>query len=293
MTNTASHPMIQKIEALAGKLTPKGKILGDFLIENPRKAVFMTARELASACNMSEATVIRFVALLGYKGYSQMLQALRDYMDTEMTLLDRLDLLGQRGHGTEGFRKTVIEEIDNLNHLYKTMRLDDLEEAVRLLRQKKNVYVIGSRLSFSLAYYMGWTLTKVRKNIRILKGSDSTTIDWLTFAPDDSLVVVVATSRYPSELIRVGRWARRKNMDLLVITDGGNCPVIPFSRLSLVAPSQQIPFLGSPTNISCLINYLVHEVANKTGEGLKKHQEDIEQTYFENDLLFNPTHKFR
>jgi DNA-binding MurR/RpiR family transcriptional regulator len=290
MTQKAPHPLIHKIEALTDRLTPKGKIMGDYCIENPRKAVFMTARELASTCDVSEATVIRFVAQLGFKGYSQMQQALRDYMDTEMTLLDRRDLMNRRGYGAEGFRKTVIEEIDNLTHLYKTMRLDDLEEAVRLLREKKNVYVIGSRLSFTLAYYMGWTLTKVRKNIRILKGSDSTTIDWLTFAPADSLVVVVATSRYPSELIRVGRWARRKNMDLLVITDGGNCPVIPFSRLSLVAPSQHIPFLGSPTNISCLINYLVHEVANQTGEGLKKHQEDIEQTYFENDLLFNPTH---
>ena len=290
MTQNISHPLIQKIKGLSEKLTPKGSILGAFLMENPRKAVFMTARELASACRVSEATVIRFVAQLGYKGYGQMQQALRDYIDTEMTLLDRRDLMSRRGHGAEGFRKTVIEEIDNLTHLYKTMRLDDLGQAVRLLCNKTNVYVIGSRLSYTTAYYMGWSLTKVRKNIRILKGSDSTTFDWLTFAPDDSLVVVVATSRYPSELIRIGRWARRKNMELLVITDGNNCPVIPFSQISLVASSQHIPFLGSPTNISCLINYLVHEVANQIGESLKTHQEDIEQTYFENDLLFNPTH---
>lgn len=159
-----------------------------------------------------------------------------------------------------------------------------------MLCEKSNIFVIGSRLSYTMAYYMGWSLTKVRKNIRILKGSDSTTFDWLTFAPEDSLLVVVATSRYPSELVRVGRWARRKNMDLVVITDGPTCPVIPFAQLSIVAPSQHIPFLGSPTSISCVINYLVHGVANHIGSSLKKHQEEIEQTYFENDLLFNPTH---
>jgi len=291
MNPKAPHPLIQRIESLPDKLTPKGKIISDYLIENPRKAVLMTARELAATCGISEATVIRFVAQLGYRGYSQMQQALRAYVDTDLTLLDRWDLMRARGDGAEGFRKTVTEEIDNLTYLYKSMQMEDLEQAVQMLCKKSHVYVIGSRLSYTMAYYMGWSLTKVRKNISIIKGSDSTTFDWLTFAPEDSLVVVVVTSRYPNELVRVGRWARRKNMDLLVITDGATCPLIPFAQLSLVAPSQHIPFLGSPTSISCMINYLVHEVANRMGNDLKKHQEEIERTYFENDLLFNPTHQ--
>ncbi len=291
MIQKTTHPLIQRIEALPDKLTPKGKLISEYLMENSRKAVFMTARELAEACDISEATVVRFVAQLGYGGYSEMQQTLRDYVDTELTLLDRRDLLRQRGDGVEGFRTTVAEEIENLTHLYQTMQLEDLEKAVRMLCNKSNVYVVGSRLSYTMAYYMGWSMTKVRKNIRILKGSDSTIFDWLTIAPEDSLVVVVATSRYPNELVRVGRWARRKNMDLMVITDGSSCPVIPFSQISLVIPSKHIPFLGSPTSMSCLINYLVHEVANHLGSSVKNHQEEIEQTYLENDLLFNPTHQ--
>lgn len=291
MIQKPTHPLAQKIEALPDKLTPKGKLISEYLLENSRKAVFMTTRELAEACDISEATVVRFVAQLGYSGYSEMQQALRDYVDTELTLLDRRDLLTRRGDGVEGFRKTVAEEIENLTCLYQAMQVEDLEQAVQMLCEKSNVYVVGSRLSYTTAYYLGWALTKVRKNIRILKGSDSTTFDWMTIAPEDSLVVVVATSRYPNELVRVGRWARRKNMDLMVITDTSTCPVIPFSRLCLVAPSRHIPFLGSPTSISCLINYLVHEVANHLGSSVKKHQEEIEQTYLENDLLFNPTHQ--
>ena len=291
MIQKKKHPLVKKIETLPDKLTPKGKLISEYIVTNPRKAIFMTARELAEACGISEATVIRFVAQLGYNGYSEMQQVLRDYVDTELTLLDRRDLLRQRGDGVEGFRKTVAEEIDNLTYLYQTMQMENLDQAVRMLCEKSNIYVIGSRLSFTAAYYMGWSLTKVRKNIQILKGSDSTTFDWLTIAPEDSLVVVVATSRYPNELIRVGRWARRKSMDLMVITDGSTCPVIPFSDVSLVAPSQHIPILGSPTSISCLINYLVHEVARHIGSSVKEHQEEIERTYLENDLLFNPTHQ--
>jgi hypothetical protein len=32
-------------------------------------------------------------------------------------------------------------------------------------------------------------------------------------------------------------------------------------------------------------------VANHLGKSVKEHQMEIEQTYLENDLLFNPTHQ--
>jgi hypothetical protein len=39
--------------------------------------------------------------------------------------------------------------------------------------------------------------------------------------------------------------------------------------------------------MSCLINYLVHELASRQGEALKDHQAKLEQSYWENDVLFN------
>lgn len=84
------HPLIEKISAGIDGLTPKGRILGEYIISQPRKAVFMTTKELAEACGVSEATVVRFVSGIGYYRYSDFQQALRDFVDTELTLLDRL-----------------------------------------------------------------------------------------------------------------------------------------------------------------------------------------------------------
>jgi DNA-binding MurR/RpiR family transcriptional regulator len=147
--------------------------------------------------------------------------------------------------------------------------------------------VIGSRVSYTFAYYLGWSLTKIRKGIHILKGSDSTAIDWLTNAPDESLVVIMTASRYPNELIKLGKVVRRLQHNLLVITDNTLCPVLPFAHTSLVAPSRSIPLIGYPTTISCIINYLVLELVNRQQPQLKEHQEKLEQIYMENDILFN------
>ena len=64
--NPKLHPLIEKISASIEGLTPKGRILGEYIISHPRKAVFMTTKELAEACEVSEATVVRFVTGIGY-----------------------------------------------------------------------------------------------------------------------------------------------------------------------------------------------------------------------------------
>ena len=99
--------------------------------------------------------------------------------------------------------------------------------------------------------------------------------------------LIFAASRYPNELIRLGKMVRRQKKNLIVITDSNLCPLTQFAHLSLVAPSRNIPFIGSPTTISCIINYLVMELAGRDGDRLKNHQENLEQAYWENDILFN------
>ncbi len=287
MVKIGDHPLMKKIVEQHDSLTPKGRILGDYIMKNPRKVVFMTGKELAAACQVSEATVVRFVAQLDYDGYADFLQALRDLVDTEMTLVDRVDLSEIKKPGADRFRKMITQEIDNLKQLYKTLEMATVKQIVDELHASPAVYVIGSRLSYTMAYYMGWSLTKVRQQIHILKGSDSSSIDWLTIAPEGSLVVMIAISRYPNELIRIAKHVRRMEQKLVVIADSSVCPLIGFAEHTLVVPSRNIPMIGGGTGMLCLINYLTTELAGRYNGELKAHQEKLEQVYRENDILFN------
>jgi DNA-binding MurR/RpiR family transcriptional regulator len=287
MSDQQSHPTIQGIVEHQHALTPKARILGNYILQNPRKAVFMTTKELAQTCQVSEATVVRFVSQLGYKGYGAFQQALRDFVDTELTMLDRTDLSGRHQPGADRLSRVIFEEMENLKLFLETVDMDALEKMVDFLETSHPIYVIGSRLSYTFAYYLGWSLTKIRSNVHILKGSDSITIDWLTNASPESLVIIIATTRYPNELIRLGKMVRRLDQTLLVIADSALCPLTQFAHLSLIAPSKNIPFIGNPTTISCIANYLVQELASRNGHRLKAHQEKLEQVYYENDILFN------
>ena len=285
--NDASHPVISDITNKLDSLTPKSQTLGNYIMQNPSKVVFMTTKELAETCEVSEATVVRFVASIGYHGYSEFQQALKDFVNTGMSLPERVNMKDIKEPGLDRLHRGVLEELNNLKYMYETIDVEKMNQFVEYLNERENVFVTGSRLSYTFAYYLGWSLTKIRKGIHILKGSDSTAIDFLTNAPENSLVILTAATRYPNELIKLSKLVRRLGHTLLVLTDSSISPVIQFANLSLVVPSRSIPFIGNVSNMLCVIQYIVQELASRKGESLQKHQEQLEQVYMENDILFN------
>lgn len=282
-----NNPVIQHIVDQMPNLTPKGRILGNYVVQHPQKVVFMTTKELAEACMVSEATVVRFVSQLGYGTYGVFLQALRDLVNTGMTLQDRVDLPGLKGAEGDRLGRVMSEEMENMRQLYQTVDRETLDIFVDQLEGAPAVYVAGSRLSYTFAYYFGWSLAKVRKGVNILKGSDSTAFDRLNNTVSKALVVILATSRYPNELIRLAKVTRRLGHTLFVIADSPLCPLFPFAHKQLVVPAQSIPYIGYIAAMSSVISYLVLELAARQRQKVGNHQEKLEQIYLENDILFN------
>ena len=287
MNDPVSHPVINEISNKLDALTPKARTLGTYIIQNPSKAVFMTTKELSVVCQVSEATVVRFVSALGYKGYSDFQEALKDFVNTGLSLPERIDIKGIKEPGVDRFHRGILEDLNNLKYLYENINVETMNRFVDYLDKSNTVYIVGSRLSYTFAYYLGWSLTKVRKEVHILKGSDSTSFDMLTNARSNSLVILTTTTRYPNELIKLSKMVRRSDHTLLTMTDSNICPIVQFADLSLVIPSMSIPFIGNASGILAVIQYIVQELASRKGEELTVYQKKLEQVYLENDILFN------
>ena len=282
--NSLQKIINEKYESLAAK----GKRLAEFVLSNPDQAVFMTTRQLAAAVGISEATVVRFVRQLGFESYSLFITTLKDLINRKLTLIER----GRLSHpvmDTEDkeLDRLIRQDIQNINAMHKDIDFTHAKEVKATLKTASAVYVMGARLSYSSAHYMGWTLGKIRENVFILNGSDRTSIDQMVSAPSGSVIVIIATSRYPNELVRMGKIARRRNLKQILITDSSSCPLVQFSDHVLIAPQKTIPFLGNPVSLISLIHYLLHTLAADMGDAVKDHQEKLEQAYLENDIWFN------
>ncbi|MFO7911417.1 MAG: MurR/RpiR family transcriptional regulator [Desulfotignum sp.] len=274
----------KKYDALAAK----GRRLADFVLSSPDKAVFMTTRQLAAAAGTSEATVVRFVRQLGFKNYAVFINTLRDFIDRDLTLVER----GRMRHLVAGSEdaeldRLINQDIRNIRSMHKNIDPAIVKAVRSALKSAPAVYVMGSRLSYSSAHYMGWTMAKIRANVCILNGSDRTSMDRMIFAPPGAVVVIIATSRYPNELIRLGKIPRRQGLCQILITDSTACPLVQFSDHVLITPQKSIPFLGSPLSMISLIHYLLHTLALDMGDRLKDHQSKLDQAYLENNIWYN------
>lgn len=89
---------------LAGQLCfSKGqRLIAKYILENYDKAAFMTAGKLGKTVGVSESTVVRFAAELGYDGYPGMRKALQEMIRSRLTSVQRIeaakDLIDDRNH---------------------------------------------------------------------------------------------------------------------------------------------------------------------------------------------------
>lgn len=67
-----SRDILTVIRNSMGHLFQRAKLIGRFILENYDKAAFMTASRLGKTVSVSESTVVRFAAELGYDGYPAM-----------------------------------------------------------------------------------------------------------------------------------------------------------------------------------------------------------------------------
>lgn len=287
MPRETSDDIVSILQRENDRLPAKSRLLAKYVLEHPGKAVFLKVRGLAEACQVSQSTVMRFVNNLGYRSYSDFIQALRDHLDSELTLPDRVDLIRTSGRGGQAFYRMISEERDNLKHLYETVDLKAVSQAVEMLSSAPRVLVTGSRLSYAVAFFLNWSLMKLRPEVQLISGSDNTSLDHLATAAPGTLLVMVATSRYPNDLLRLAKQAKREGLTVVLIADGASCPIAQFADLTLLAPSRHLPLLGSLSSLNCLASFLALEMINRGDMGIQKQQQKLERLFREQDLLFN------
>ena len=80
-----SRDILTVIQSRMGTFSKGQKRIGRFILDNYDKAAFMTAARLGQAVDISESTVVRFAAELGYDGYPAMQKAMQEMIRGKLT----------------------------------------------------------------------------------------------------------------------------------------------------------------------------------------------------------------
>jgi DNA-binding MurR/RpiR family transcriptional regulator len=207
--------------ALPG-LSPAGRRVARFLNEHRPLALALSAVELASRTGTSDATVVRTVQALGYRGLPDLKRALAA-------------LLSERpATPAEAMRQTLSEAgeepgraidlaIDTLREAVAALATGEaratLRAAVAALHPARRILVFGLGPSSALARYLATLLGRAGRQARALDSAGIALADqMLDLGPGDALLVL-AYGRAYREVVAVFAEARRLALPLVLVTD--------------------------------------------------------------------------
>lgn len=140
----ANATFAETVEAFSGKLTDADRRLISIVIQDPRAALFRSAAELASLADVHASTVVRLASKLGFDGYPDMQNRLRDEAQFGTPRSnDRSQQRRERIAQGSNLEKLIESEIAALAAVSNTLDQSQIDEAVKLLRDAETIFIVG------------------------------------------------------------------------------------------------------------------------------------------------------
>ncbi|WP_161292883.1 MurR/RpiR family transcriptional regulator [Streptomyces sp. SID486] len=197
------------------RLSPGQRRIAQYLIEHITEAAFLSITELADRVGVSQPSVTRFAAAVGFSGYP----ALRERLQS--IALSSLAGPGEENRANE-LQAAVDGEIQNLENLRRDFADPDRVIHVgRELSRSTPLTVLGLRISVSLAEYFGYAARRIHPDVRLVTLGGSVAYDALLQAREagGSWVLAFAMPRHSQETLNAVRVARGAGLKVALVTD--------------------------------------------------------------------------
>lgn len=152
--------IIPHIEAIYGSFTELEKTIADFFIKNTEKTDY-SAKSIAKKLFVSEASLSRFAKKCGYKGYREFLFC---YQQGENHV--------NYPPASDHVKKVLNSYQELLNKSYSLIDEKQIDRIVKILSEKKRIYVYGKGSSGMVGMEMKIRFMRIGVNIEAITDED-------------------------------------------------------------------------------------------------------------------------
>ena len=249
------------------------KLIARFILESYDKAAFMTASRLGKTVNVSESTVVRFAAELGYDGYPSMQKALQEMIRNKLTSIQRIEVANDRIGNQDVLSMVMQSDIEKIRMTMEETDRESFKAAVDAILAAKRIYILGVRSAAALADFIGFYFNLIFDNIVLVHTTSASEIfeQLLRVGPED-VVIGISFPRYSSRTVKAMRFARDRGANVIALTDSEASPLAEIATETLLAKSDMASFVDSLVAPLSLVNALIVAVGRRKNE-------DVEQTF--------------
>lgn len=259
--------------------------IADYIAENYDKVAFMTAGRLGKTVGVSESTVVRFAAELGYDGYPGMRKAIQEMIRNRLTSVQRIEVAKGLLDDSNVLQAVLHADMEKLQSTIDEVDAVSFDRAVEAILTANNVYIVGMRSSTALASFMGFYLNLLLDNIRLVHDTSVSEVYEQVFRIHEGDVFIgISYPRYSSRTVKAMQFAKTTGATVIGITDGESSPLVGLADINLFAKSDMVSFLDSLVAPMSLINALVVSVGIHCRDKLSETFRNLEDIWSEYEV---------
>ncbi|ETX27871.1 MurR/RpiR family transcriptional regulator [Roseivivax isoporae] len=246
-------------------LTASERRLAAVLLDDALVSGLQSITKLAESAEVSTPTIIRLARKLGFEGFPDLQDAIREEVAARMKQpLAKLAPGSPEAHGDHIVSRFVQAVSGNINRTLERLDLTEFDRVADLLSDTgRRLHLLGGRITRSNAHYFFNHLQIIRPHVSLLDSSPSVWPQALLDMDAQSTLVVFDIRRYEKELGKLAALAVGQGANVVLFTDTWGSPIERHAAHCFRAHVEVPSSWDSTLAINVLVEALVAEVQHR------------------------------
>ncbi|MCZ4365382.1 MurR/RpiR family transcriptional regulator [Sulfitobacter dubius] len=232
-----------RIQQELDRLTRAERQLAHSILENYPASGLGPLTALAKDANVSTPTVARMVQKLGFKGYPEFQNELREELKAKaknpIAKHDTWTEGAPSGHVLNRFTDAVI---DNIRHTLGQIEPETFDRACALIADTAHpLYIVGGRITHTMAEYLFLHAQIIRPRVTHIQSTSNAWPHYLLDVGEGDVFVIFDVRRYENNTLKLAEMAHARGAKIILFTDQWRSPVHSLADICfssrIVAPS--------------------------------------------------------
>ena len=277
--------LLQLINSRMGEFSKGQRSIATYILEHYDRAAYMTASKLGAIANVSESTVVRFADELGFGGYPELQRALQELAKTHLTAAQRMDVADNLLQHDTVLDKVLLGDAEKIRHTLDSLDRGAFNAAVDKIVRARNIYILGSRSSATLAGFLNFNFRMMFDNVRYIEvASGGEIFEQILDIGKEDVLIAISFPRYSKRTVRAVHYAHHAGADVISLTDSKQSPIAAECDQLLIAQSDMASFVDSLVAPLSIINAMIAAVSMRHHDEVAKRLRRLEEIWDEYDV---------
>jgi DNA-binding MurR/RpiR family transcriptional regulator len=247
-------PLADRIVAALPQLSKKHTEIAQFILDHQDIVAFASANEVGIRTHSSAATVVRFCQALGFGGYPELQDTIRERVVSQWTDAPRLERrLSGPGPSEDLLTRVFGKDIRNIERTAELGDTHQLKSAAAEIRRARQTLIVGTGLAAALADSLAYSLQSIDLPAQSVTGGEEPMALALAFLRSQDVMVGISFRADPKNVVQAIEKARSVGAKSIGIARSQLSPVVQIADYAFTAV---IDGMGHSFSLSAAVSLL-------------------------------------